>query len=915
MSAADAGRPTPPPSRGELLVGRDAELEKLQELLEEAKEGRGHLVFVTGEPGTGKTALANEFFRRARPDAGLTVARGRCVEHYGAGEAYLPILDVVGSLLAGPGRASALDLLRTYAPSWCLQLPAAALSPELAETLKQQTVGVTRERMLREVVDFVTAAATQTFPIALLLEDLQWADPSSIEAVRAIANRMVRLRILIVATFRSSEAALFAHPVRACQMELASQAHVHEMDLGLLTREDVRRYVDLRFAPHSFPPEFPQRVHERTEGHPLFLTNLLDFLCTRKDVEVTAGRWALRRPVGESVREMPDRLQEVIRHQVGSLPKEDRRALECAAVIGRDFQSNVLARLLDEDVIQMEERLQRLARVNRMVERKGQEDLPDGSLAVVYRFVHSLYQEVLYRDLVTSRAQQLHLRAGEVLLACYQDQAPRIATALANHFERGRDFAKALAYRVHAGDNAARLFAYAEALENYDQGLLLVEKLPEKDRPPRLLALHQKTGAAQLACGRFDRAVVDFTLMRQRARNAEDLEQEAAALAGLCNALFFAGRIEEMAVRAHEALGLAAQGGGEPLRVQALVHVAQVLEADGRLSETIPLLDDTIAAARKGGYEPALAAALAYRGLGFFWKREFHPSEALFADGADVAARVGDGFLSLACRMFRDVCRARLGRISEGLAGLEETTEVARRNGDRFWLPRLLAQVGWIRSELQVFEGAIARNEEALRIGREAQLAGAPEAEALLNLCVYYARAGRSAESEQMIEELQAIGSPTRRTWSRWFHQLRLHHVVAEHWLLLGDVSAAAREAKRLVEFAQGLDESLFPASSRRLLGEIALVEGRAAEAAAQASAVLDGLLERPAPLEAWRASSLLARARLAMGDAAGARAAFREAQEVVSALAASIQDDELRAGFLDSPAAREIAAGASPPG
>jgi tetratricopeptide (TPR) repeat protein len=904
---SEAGRPTTF-AKGELLVGRDAELLKLEGLLAEAKEGHGHLVFVTGEPGTGKTALANEFLRRARPDKEVTVARGRCVEHYGAGEAYLPILDVVGALLAGPGRPYALEILRTYAPSWCLQLPAAAPSPELVEQFKQQTVGVTRERMLREVVDFVTAAATQTYPVVLLLEDLQWADPSSIEAVRAIANRMGRLRILIVATFRRSEAALAAHPVRSCQMELASQPYVHDMDLGFLSSEDVRRYLDLRFVPHEFPSEFPQVVHERTEGHPLFLTNLLDYLCTRGDVEVTAGSWSLKRQAKESVRDVPDRLQEVIRHQVESLPEPDRRTLQCASVIGRDFHSNVLGRLLEEDEIRVEERLQRLARVHRMVEQRGEEELPNGSLATVYRFVHSLYQEVLYGDIVRARIQQLHLRAAEVLLEAHGSQAPRIAVALANHFERGRDFAKALVHRIQAGDNAARLYAYPEALENYDQGLVLLEKLPEKEpRSPRLLALHEKHGTVELACGRFDRAVVDFTLMRQRALQEGDVERESAALAGLCNALFFAGRLEEMAVRAHEALGLAAEGGGEPLRVQAMVHVAQVLEAEGRLAETIPLLEDAIAVARRIGHEPALARALAYRGLAHYWRREYGPGERVYAEGADVAARVRDGFLSLACRMFRDICRIRVGRISEGIAGLEETTDTARRNGDRFWLPRLLAHLGWIRSELQVFEEAIAYNEEALRVGRESRLPAAPETEALLNLAVHYARAGRIAESKEMIAELEGIGTPARRTWSHWFHQLRLRHVVAEQWLLRGEIRTAQAEADRLVEYAKGFDVSMFPSGTHRLLGEIALADGRHDEAAKRATMVLYSLRERPAPLEAWRALSLLARARLAAGDQKAARAAFSEARDVVDQLAASITDDTLRAAFLASPAVRQL--------
>src|SRR5262245_58536375 len=654
--SAEPGRPVTP-AKGELLVGRDAELQRLAGLLAQAKDGHGQLVFVTGEPGTGKTALANEFLRRVRPDAGLTVARGRCVEHYGAGEAYLPMLDVVTTLLSGPARDVTLKLLRAYAPACSLLIPTAVPTPEDRESLERQTVGWTRERMLREIVDFVAASAS-LYPLVLLLEDMQWADPSSVETLRALASRLARQPILIVSTFRRSEAALAAHPVRACQMELAGHPNVHQMELSFLKRADVGRYLDLRFAPHNFPSEFPDLVHERTEGHPLFLTNLLDYLCTRGDVEVTDGSWSLRRPARESVRDVPDRLQEVIRHQVESLPEPDRRALQCAAVIGRDFHSSVLARLLQEDEVRVEEGLQRLARVHRMVERKGEEELPDGSLAIVYRFVHSLYQDVLYRDIVDRRAQQLHLRAGEALLACYGSQASRIATALANHFEHGRDFSKALDYRIQAGDNAARLYSYPEALENYDQGLLLLERLPEKEpRPPHLLALHEKRGSAELASGRFDRAVADFTLMRQRARQEGDLEREAAALAGLCNALFFAGRLEEMAVRAHEELGLAAQGGGEPVRVLAMVHVAQVLEAEGRIAETIPLLEEAIAIARRSGHEPALVRALAYRGFGHYWQREYGPGERIFAEGAEVAARQRDGFVSLACLMFRDLCR------------------------------------------------------------------------------------------------------------------------------------------------------------------------------------------------------------------------------------------------------------------
>ncbi|MGH9903334.1 MAG: serine/threonine-protein kinase, partial [Pyrinomonadaceae bacterium] len=152
------------------FVGREPEVGKLDELLRRAVEGSGRVVFVTGEPGMGKSALVDEFLRRARrKHTGLLIARGRCAEQYGTGEAYLPFLDAVGALLSGPGRGRVASLLRTYAPTWCLQFPAAVASTAAFETLQQETAGASKERMLREMGDALAALAAQV-PVILLLD-------------------------------------------------------------------------------------------------------------------------------------------------------------------------------------------------------------------------------------------------------------------------------------------------------------------------------------------------------------------------------------------------------------------------------------------------------------------------------------------------------------------------------------------------------------------------------------------------------------------------------------------------------------------------------------------------------------------------------------------------------------------------
>jgi serine/threonine protein kinase len=154
------------------FVGREPELSKLEGILKQAIDGSGRVVFITGEPGIGKTSLSDEFLRRARARfPGLSVSRGRCVEQYGTGEAYLPFLDAIGGLLDGPARERLAAVMRTSAPTWCWQLPAAFSSTGAIETLQQETIGATKDRMMREMGDALGLFAA-TSPVVLLLEDM-----------------------------------------------------------------------------------------------------------------------------------------------------------------------------------------------------------------------------------------------------------------------------------------------------------------------------------------------------------------------------------------------------------------------------------------------------------------------------------------------------------------------------------------------------------------------------------------------------------------------------------------------------------------------------------------------------------------------------------------------------------------------
>ena len=163
-------------------------MRELESLLCRAIAGSGRIIFITGEPGIGKTALSNAFLSRARSRfPAARFCRGRCLEQYGSGEPYLPILEALSELLSGPDGELVADVLRSRAPTWCLQFPAVFDSNEALERLYRETVGATKERMLREMVDTL-GALTSAGPVVLHLEDLHWVDHSTIDLLSRLCQ-------------------------------------------------------------------------------------------------------------------------------------------------------------------------------------------------------------------------------------------------------------------------------------------------------------------------------------------------------------------------------------------------------------------------------------------------------------------------------------------------------------------------------------------------------------------------------------------------------------------------------------------------------------------------------------------------------------------------------------------------------
>ena len=312
-------------------VGR-RNCEKLDALLGSAIDGAGRFALVTGEPGIGKTALTGTFVHHARkrnPD--ILLARGACVEQYGAAEPYLLFLDALGSLLHGPGRERVIATLRQFAPTWCLQFPA-IFSSDAMEQLQRDATGASRERMLRELGEALAAMTAET-PVILVLEDLHWADPASVDMLRHLGERTRAQRLLVVGTARPEDVERANQPLKNCWAELSTRGVCEEIPLAVLGAEHIVAYLDAHFTPHEFPADFATVIHRKTEGHPLFAVGTVQLLAERGQIVRNNGVWTLAKPLADIALDVPGSMRSLIEKKISLLTERSGRC--CCAPASR----------------------------------------------------------------------------------------------------------------------------------------------------------------------------------------------------------------------------------------------------------------------------------------------------------------------------------------------------------------------------------------------------------------------------------------------------------------------------------------------------------------------------------------------------------------------------------------------------
>src|SRR5262245_45305201 len=332
------------------VMGRQGEVEWLRERWLWAREGQRQCAMLSGEAGIGKTTLVDLFVASLPTPSEVGIGRGHCVDLYGEGEPYLPLLEALGQLGQSPHREALRRVLQRYASTWLGHLPA-LLSDGERERLQRQFPDVTPGRMLRELAEALEALAMTT-PLVLVLEDLHWSDVATVNALTYLAQRRDPARLLLLGTYRPVDVVVRAHPLRGMLQELRGRGVCDDLALELLLADEVEAYSARRLG-GEVTAELVALLYHTTEGHALFLVHLLEHLVEQGAVQQEGARWTLRPALRADI-SLPDALQLLITKRLEGLARDAQHVLEVASVAGDVFAAATVAAGLEVPVAAVE---------------------------------------------------------------------------------------------------------------------------------------------------------------------------------------------------------------------------------------------------------------------------------------------------------------------------------------------------------------------------------------------------------------------------------------------------------------------------------------------------------------------------------------------------------------------------------
>jgi len=710
------------------LVGREAEVGRLKNLLDDALAGRGHIVFISGEAGIGKTRLVDELVSYAR-EMGVLTVQGKCLYREGT-DPYLPFTDALreaSAKLAAPesdGEAMPLTFSTGMGAAKDLgPMGVAALAEgsgergapdttvlDLAGELRRIDIGRERDRMYETVSSMMLEIARRR-PLLLFFDDLHWADNATLQLLGYVVRSIRGARVLLVAAYRPEEVSPYRgqpHPLTEAMVRINREGISATISLRRLDPRETRHLLSIILNRSDFPEGFVEKVFRQTEGNPYFLEEVVKSLVDRGIINPRDSLW--HQKVDMTSLAIPSSVRAAITQRIGRLGPAAARTLQNSSVLGQEFDFWVLAAISDLSEDDLVEALERLIHAGLLLEDTAGEQER-------YRFSYTMIREVAYENLSRTKRRLLHRKAAEAVERLHRDRRDEVIFSLAYHFSMAGDLPKSAEYFAIAGRKALQSFAPDEAARYFRKSLEALEKLEASPR---------------------------------------NLKLEVEVLVSLGNVLYTTGEWDEALDCFSEVITLGEETGDEGLR--ALSHLrlgeiqekrsewAQAAESLGRALELYDRLKDVSGQAnvhrarmtmfwRQGEYEKALeegtkglllldktgdkyitGMTLITLGAVYYDTGDFGKSRQYYEEGLALAREIGDPLETARALGSLGNLEMRDGRLDAALGLFERSISAAKSSGNARQVGYALASAGECLARMGDLEKAMEYLDRSITI-------------------------------------------------------------------------------------------------------------------------------------------------------------------------------------------------------
>jgi len=682
------------------FVGRDIEMMQLQRALEQTQDGRGQAVAIVGDPGVGKSRLVFELTHSHDLRSWL-VLEARSVS-YGKGTAFLPVIDLLKSYFGIGDRETPLDIqkrvtAKTLALSRALEpmLPAllTLLDVPIDDRQWQELDAPERRQRTMDAVKRLLLREAQVQPVLVAFEDLHWIDSETETVLDGLIDSLPATRLLLLVNYRPE----YRHG-------WGNKMYYTQLRLDTLLPESTGELLDDLLGPRETLQPLKSLLAARAGGNPFFIEEGVRTLVETKALLGERGAYDLDQPV--EMIQVPATVQAVLAARIDRLPPGEKRLLEIAAVIGKNFPLALLQEVADETEETLRRSLAQLTTAEFLYEQNLSPD-PE------YTFKHSLTHEVAYRSLLRARRRDLHARIAEAMERLYADRLAEQVERLAQHALRGELQEKAVGYLRQAGLRAMARGANREAIAHLEQALGAVRHLPEiREATELIIDIHLDLRAALHPLDEHVRAEGHLHEAEGLARTLGDQRRLGRIATFMVPQCRVRGDYDEAVRFGREALNIARALGDRSIEVVARFFLGRTYVARGEFSDAATLLEQNV----------ALEGAQRYERFG----TSFIPSALSGAGLADMLAE--------------------LGRFDEAIGHAEVAVQIAEAADHPFTLYVGLFSLGLAhlrRGDLPRATRVLARCQD---LGRTGQIVtGIPLVAATLGAA--YALAGRADEA------------------------------------------------------------------------------------------------------------------------------------------------------------------------